>query len=173
MQALDAGQKLEREALHKAELAVARNTQIYANSQRTKPPYANVLDFCFFTPPDAVRIPSSACDAFAELVAVDLMPAWAIALAPVDELRRGEKGQIVRKPRLLMCRGVALLAPHIMKDSLFVGLALLDDELVKPGDVVEVYDLDSPASYAIAVPDPMNAVESECYFELVSADKIL
>ena len=151
--------------MHKYELPIARNTQVYVNSQRTKPPYARELDFCFFTPPDQALIPAETCDTFFSLVEDGTMPAWVIALAPVDELEKNKQDKPTQRPRLWMSLGLALIAPKSNGEYVNVGMAIMDAGSIKTG-VVTVWDADSDEAIDVIIESTENSVETELCLEI-------
>ncbi|MEW5857382.1 MAG: hypothetical protein AB1861_08375 [Cyanobacteriota bacterium] len=150
MQALSEGKLLERESAHRRELPTALNTSIYANSQKTKPPYYAPLDFCFFQAPDQGRIPSPVCDCFLALHREELLPAWSLEVAPVDELQKNTRGEKFEGVRVWMTKGLILLLPSREGQLVHIGMVLAGEEC--PSGKVTLWDTDSSVSHQVIVP---------------------
>ena len=167
LDAVQAAEKLNREQAHRAELPIALNTQVYANSQKTKPPYFELQDFCFFRPQEVdSKIPSDVCDAIFEMANQRVLPGWALALAPIEEMEKGRRGNPVTKPRLWMARGVALILPRISGNSVSAGMALIDNELVQQG-FITLFDVDSEESHKVLISSTSNACETNINWPLI------
>lgn len=166
MDALETGRKLEQESLHKYELPIARNTQVYANSQRTKPPYSKATDFCFFTPENSTRIPSDICNAFLSLVREGVLPGWVVSTTPVEDFKGGCNDDPVRRPRCWMSRTVVLIGPRKSKDTVHAGAAILDPLGAESGKVT-VWDVDSNQAIDIIIPESSQKFELDVVWEIV------
>ena len=168
MDALEAGRKLEQESLHKYELPIARNTQVYANSQRIKPPYAKATDFCFFTPEISARIPSDTCNAFLSLVREGVLPGWIISTCPVEDFKGNSNDDPIKRPRCWMSRTVALIAPRKGKETVHAGAIMLDPLGAKPGKVT-VWDVDSGQAIDVVIPESSQKFELDVVWEVLEA----
>lgn len=166
MDALEAGRKLEQETLHKYELPIARNTEVYANSQRLKPPYAKASDFCFFMSDTSARIPSDTCNAFLSLVRDGTLPSWAVSHSPVEDFKGNRNDDPVRRPRCWMSRTVTLISPRMGKGTVHAGAAILEPLDAKPGRVT-VWDVDNNQAIDIIVPDSAKQFELDIVWEVL------
>ena len=151
-QALSEGQKWEREQRHANELPVAQLVSVYANSQKTNPPYFKPSDFYFFAPEDECQINQDVCVTFLSISNDQLLPSWVLRLSPAEEIQKAKAGR-VSKPRMWMCRGLALICPVLEDGVLTAGMAVIDDN--HPVGDVEVFDVDGDGdqSYMIRVPE--------------------
>lgn len=143
------GQKLEMEQLHKFEIPVAQFVAIYANSQKTKPPYYKPSDFFFFAPSESSIGADLAATVF-DLLGDQKLPPWAVQLAPMAEIDQAPKHGNVGKPRLWMVRDLALVSPRLHEGGLSAALAILGDD--PPFGRVTVWDVDSGKAFEIEVP---------------------
>ncbi|QSJ14594.1 hypothetical protein JYQ62_22100 [Nostoc sp. UHCC 0702] len=151
LNALSEGRRLEKERLHHQEMAVAQLTSIYFNSQKTKPPYTRASDFYCFPLEEQSSISPVICNTFLSLCRDESLPSWALRLAPVDELQKGASdGGSTSKPRLWMCRGIALICPVLEDEVLSVGLAIVDDDA--PSGRVTVWDVDTGEAHVVWLP---------------------
>jgi hypothetical protein len=149
-QALSEGQKWEREQRHAYELPVAQLTSVYANSQKTKPPYFNTSDFYFFALEDECTINVDVCATFLAIANDQRLPSWVLGLSPMEEIEKAKAGRVA-KTRMWMCRGLALICPNLEEGTLTAGMAVIDDNC--PVGEVEVFDVDSGEIYIIHVPE--------------------
>lgn len=139
--------------MYKQELPIAQLSAIYANSQKTKPPYYSPAELCIFTPKED-KIPTVICNTFVNLAETMDLPVWALVLAPVSELESGANNKDIAKPRCWTSHGICLVAPQISAIGLKIGMALTDGN--KSGKVT-VFDVDSNQSYEIVVPSDLKA----------------
>lgn len=171
LQALESGNELKREQAHSAELPIAQLTAIYVNSQKTKPPYARLYDFCLFKSEGESLIPPEICDTFLKLVDDNDIPSWAISLAPLDEIRKGKGNGRVMYPRLWMCRGLALIAPRLEEGVLTAGIVVAEDD--HPFGEVEVWDVDTQKSHTLRIPENLPASTTEVAWDQAIAKEVL
>ncbi len=137
---------------HAQELAIAQLVSVYANSQKASPPYYKPSDFYIFAPESDVKIAASTCITFLTLSNEQLLPSWALSLAPVDEIQKGgSKGGKICNPRMWMVRGLALITPKLRDGILMAGMAIIDDGA--PSGETQVWDVDSGEVHTIWVPE--------------------
>lgn len=149
LQALEQGKQIEREQDHRKELPTALSTSIYANSQKTKPPYFSPVDFCFFHNPEESRIPSDICDAFTELSRDEMLPTWALEYAPVEDLRKNVKGTKTVRSRAWMTKGLIVVLP-VTSGNLVSGMAIASEDV--PSGKITLWDIDTQEAHTIVVP---------------------
>lgn len=143
LDALDYGERLEKERLHLEEIAIAQLTTFYFNSQKSKPPYKNVDDFCFFKAKD--RFSDAVCSTFRSLLDANKVPNWAVSVLPIIELDSGAISNRPVYPRLYSAPGIFLLCPSFYEDCMQVAIAAFDDA-VEPGKYHIVLDVDNKAN---------------------------
>lgn len=134
--------------MHKTELPIAQLTAIYANSQKTKPPYYSPAELCIFTPKED-KIPTLVCNTFINLAETSDLPVWALVLAPVSELESGANQKEVAKPRCWTSHGICLVAPQISAIGLKIGMALTNG---KKSGRINFFDVDNNQVYEVIVP---------------------
>lgn len=152
MDALKHGSKLQQEQLHLAELSLSTLTACFVNSNRD--PKSGVpakpSDFWYFTPKDdGDKLDPVAADTFFSLMADEKMPSWALAIAPVDELRSSRVNGSIPKFRAWMRRGVILIAPKISDGVVKVPLVIVDGVEGR----VAVIDADSGVVAEVFIPN--------------------
>lgn len=148
--ALEHGQKIRQEQLHLGELGVATLSALFTNANRDpkKGKPASPSDFFYFAPKQTqVDIPSTAADAFFSLVADEVMPSWALGIAPIDKLRQVKQNRPVSRPRAWVGEGALLLLPRVEGQVVQAAIALLDGV---SGSVL-VMDIDSGTTFSIEV----------------------
>lgn len=130
MDAIAANSKLKTEELHLQELGISELTKhfVNANLDLKKNPASKASDFWHFTPQaeESEKISAIASDSFFSLVTEEKIPSWAVAISPIDLLRKGKKGGEVPKCRAWMRKGVMLIAPKVQGDKAIAPLALID-----------------------------------------------
>lgn len=172
MQAYEWAEKLERDRLHKEELGIASLSALFANSNRDpkKSDPFKPEQFCFWKPATeaAQSIAPSACDAYFSLIKDNVMPAWVVPLSPIEQLKAGQTGARVSRPRAWIGEGVLLLMPRISGKVVTAQFALIDGAQ----GVVDVRDVDSGKWYAIDVPAE-DCWELEAEFPLLESRLIL
>lgn len=107
------------------------------------------------------------CDAFAELLNEQIVPTWAVAIAPIEDLLKNKKGDKVPRPRLWMTRGIALFLPRYSSGSVFVELAVYDWSLAKTG-LVTLWDIDSSESYEVLINNSSNDYETKISLDVLN-----
>jgi hypothetical protein len=147
---LSEGQKWEREQRHANELPIAQLVSVYANSQKTKPPYFKTSDFYFFAPEEECQVNQDVCATFLSISDDQLLPSWVLGLSPMEEIEKVKAGRVA-KTRMWMCRGLALICPNLDEGTLTAGMAVIDDNC--PVGEVEVFDVDTGEGYMIRVPE--------------------
>ncbi|MBD2018665.1 hypothetical protein H6F43_00510 [Leptolyngbya sp. FACHB-36] len=153
LQALEHGAKLRQEELHMAELGIAQLCALFVNANRDpkKGEPAKAKDFCHFTPKESeIQINGAACDAFFSLAPDEKLPAWALALAPVDKLKAQRKNRPAPKPRAWASEDeVLLILPRVKGDRAVCSLAFVGENV---SGLVTLADVDSGTEFAIEVP---------------------
>ena len=140
LQAIEQGEKLEKERLHLSEIGIAQLTAFYYNSQKTKPPYKNVEDFCFFKPRQG--LPEKLCNTFRNLLDATLVPAWCAIELPIVELENGATDGRPATPRLYSAPGIFLVAPEVYEETIVVAMAAFDEGIL-PGQYYLAFNVDN------------------------------
>lgn len=152
LQALEKGQKLQRQDAHLNELGVATLTSCFVNANRDpkKGKPAKPSDFFYFAGGDNLD-PAIAASYFS-LIPDKLMPSWAVHAAPLDLLRQSKvEGVAHPKRRALIGNGVAIFAPQISKDEIYSDFAVFNNadwgwsklEDVDTGETFDVFIIPS------------------------------
>lgn len=128
---------------------MAQLIAVYVNSQKTKPPYYSAKDFLLFAPEIESGYSPDTANTFLSLSRENKLPPWAIAIAPVEEIRKAANDQPPRYPRALTCRGLILICPAIGLESVRSELVLADDDC--PSGTVMMWDLDTGESFSLLV----------------------
>ncbi|MFB2769809.1 hypothetical protein ACE1AT_11050 [Pelatocladus sp. BLCC-F211] len=134
--------------MHLQELGIATLTSCFVNANRDpKSEPAKPSDFFYFTPQDEddVRISPMAANAFFALADAGKLPAWAVAIAPIEKLKNACDGTPISSPRAWVGDGVVLILPSVDGDVVKFALGLVDSG---DGDVV---DVDSGEKFAVTV----------------------
>ncbi|MGL5923090.1 hypothetical protein [Chroococcidiopsis sp.] len=156
MDAIAANAKLRTEELHLGELGISTLSSIFVNANRDpkKGEPAKPSDFFYFTPQvdEREKISAIASNTFFALVEDEKMPSWAVALAPIDRIRKSKNGNDVPKCRAWMRKGVMLIAPQIKGDKAIAPLALIDGVEGQ----VSVIDIDTGTARDIFVANAKN-----------------
>lgn len=120
--------ELYTEELHLQELGIATNSSILVNSNRGKrTKAAKPQDFFYFKVTDkGAQIPPEACDTFFELVAENILPEWATAIAPLSKLRNSRQHGRVSNPRAWIGESIVLIQPRIADGYVTAQLALIE-----------------------------------------------
>jgi hypothetical protein len=133
-------------------LGIATLTACFVNSNRDpkKSQPAKPRDFFYFAPKDGgdIKIPSAVANAFFSLAKDSLLPDWAVAIAPVAQLRECKNGTSYPRPRAWIGEGVVLVLPKISGDEVEFALGLIDGA----GGVVEVRDADTGTEFSLSLP---------------------
>lgn len=77
------------------------------------------------------------------------MPAWAVAIAPIEKLRVGKDDGAISPVRAFVARGVLLVAPIVTGDKVKVSLALVDCT----SGAITVRNIDSGMTHRIVIPN--------------------
>lgn len=147
-----------------AELGIAQLCALFVNANRDsrKGEPAKAKDFCHFTPKDAeIKLNGAACDAFFSLAPDEKMPAWALALAPIDKLKQQRKNRPAPMPRAWAGEDeVLLILPRVKGDRAVCSLAFVGENV---SGLVTLADVDSGTEFAIEVPagEPRWIVDAE------------
>lgn len=174
LQALEYGAKLRQEALHMEELGIATLCALFVNANRDpkKGEPAKPADFCHFTPKDAeIKLNGAACDAFFSLVPEEKLPAWALAIAPIDKLKQQRRNQPPPMPRAWAGECEALLIlPRVKNDRVVAPLVFVGENV---GGLIVLTDVDSGTEFAIEVPtgEPRWIVDAEFDVALAGSDQ--
>lgn len=169
LQALEQGAKLQREELHLKELGIATLTALFVNANRdpksepVKP--ANYFYFEAVNESDRVSIPAAICDAFFSLITDQLMPSWAVPLAPIERLQSGRAHDSVSKPRVWIGDGVLLLLPRVEDGWVKAELAIVEGN---QAGKIELTDPDCEAVFYLELPPDEQRWELDAEFELVA-----
>lgn len=125
--AYKSGSQIEKERHYRAELPIASLHATYYNSHRdpdkSKP--IKVQDLCYFKSDEQSRIPTIVGDTFFSLIRDKVMPQWALAIAPLEELRTLKRGLAVSYPRALIGKGIIIFNPRINEDTVEGSYALI------------------------------------------------
>lgn len=158
LSALDYGAKFQKSELHLNELGIASLCALFVNANRDpkKGNPAKPSDFYRFADADD-KLAGYACDAFFSLVSDNLLPSWALAIAPLDELRAMRKFDSFPRPRVWLAEGVMLICPHFSGDRVVAPLAIVNH----PGGVVQVCDPDGDRVYDLLLE---STPEGECAY---------
>ena len=144
---------MHAEELHLAELGIATLTSCFVNANRDpKSSPAKPKDFFYFDKPegsDGVKISSSCANAFFSLVKDELMPAWVVALAPIEKLNAARNGDRVSKPRAWIGEGVLLLLPRVNEEKVEFTLGFVNEAVGS----VEVRDVDAGVTFVLELPE--------------------
>lgn len=161
-QAIAEGEALAKESLHLQELAVAQLTAFYFNSQKAKPPYGKVEDFCFFK--ERTMHPPEVYIAFQSLLQEQKVPSWSVSILPASEM---EATKVIGKPpkiRLFSAPGIFILAPKIDGKYIESPMAAFDDDVIK-GCYTRVYNIDDVSeSYQIWIPNDLENLMLDSLF---------
>lgn len=170
-QALEWADKLEKEVLFKQELGVASLSALFANANRDpKSDPFKPQQFCHWLPEVEAekRIPAAACDAFFSLINDGLMPAWAVPLCPIEQLKSNSINAPVKRPRALIGEGVLLLVPEFVGRVVTAQFALIDGV----EGVIDLKDPDTGKWHAVELPrEDCWIIEAE--FPLIESKLIL
>jgi hypothetical protein len=158
LSALDYGAKFQKSDLHLDELGIASLCALFVNANRDpkKGNPAKPSDFYRFADNDD-KLAAHACDAFFSLVADKLLPSWALAIAPLEELRSQRKFDSFPRPRVWLADGVMLICPHFSGDRVFAPLALIEHS----GGIARVSDPDNDKIYDVLLE---STPEGECAY---------
>jgi hypothetical protein len=152
MSALASAEELERERLHREELGIAGLTSLLYNIKRDpdKSEALSADSFCHFKPVNPDIPPATVCDAYFSLCRDFKIPAWAVSLAPIQQLRAGQRNGNVPMPRALIGEGVVILLPKLKGGKIHTPYAMVDEGAT--GRVV-VSDVDYPENqFTVLVP---------------------
>lgn len=169
MDALKHGSKLQKEHLHLGELGISTLTACFVNSNRD-PKSGNAAepsDFWHFTPKDdRDKLDPVVADCFFSLIADEKLPSWALAIAPVDQLRSSRVNGSIPTCRAWIRRGVMLVAPKISDGVIKVPLAIVDGV---EGEVA-VIDADSGVVHQVFIPNAKKETfwQADVEYELIS-----
>lgn len=86
---------------------------------------ANASDFYHFKEKPKDSLSSLSANAFWSCVADKSIPAWAVPLCPIEELKKLKNGDRVVKPRILTGEGVVLFAPRIYEGHISAELSVV------------------------------------------------
>lgn len=130
LQAVEHGSKLKTEELHQLELGTATLTSCFVNANRdpSKGQPAKPSDFCYFKTDDKdATIPGVAADTFFHLIKLDLLPHWAMDLAPMDKLQAAKtQGRNIPQFYALVGHRILLICPTVSNGRLYAKFALVD-----------------------------------------------
>lgn len=156
--AIEHGQRLYREDLHHHEKGVALLTAMYVNSKRDKKKKAaQPNDYYYFPLDNQANIPGLACDAFFALVEEEIMPDWALGLAPIDTLRRDRAHGEPPRQRALVGTDIMLVLPELHGGKIRADFALLDGV---EEEVVTLNDIDTDEEFCITIPPELRGQRS-------------
>lgn len=82
------------------------------------------------------------------------MPAWVVALAPVEKLNVARNGDRVSKPRAWIGEGVLLLLPKVNEEKVEFALGFIDEAVGS----VEVRDVDAGVTFILELPENGNSM---------------
>lgn len=168
MDALKHGSKLQQEQLHLTELGISTLTACFVNSNRDPKSgtAAKPSDFWYFTPiDDGDKLDPVACSCFFSLIADEKLPSWALAIAPVDQLRSSRSNGSIPDVRAWMRCGVLLIAPKITDGVVKVPLAIVDGIEGR----VAVIDADCGTVHEVFIPNAKKETfwQADVEFQLV------
>jgi len=148
LDALKRGEKRVQQDLHLQELPVAsmhHALRMVNGDDKTK-----MKDLCFFMDKDedkGPQIEAAAANAYFSLRQEGKIGSWAIFMH--KELLAARNDDPMPKLRALLGNGIVILAPKVRGDVLYCPVVLVQGQL--SGQVVEVRDPDSPATYWVKV----------------------
>ncbi len=150
VQALEWGAKIRHEELHLQELGIAQLTAIYFNSKRdSKQEALKESEFYHFAPQDGPQISPLACDTFFSLSRDGLLPGWAIALAPINQMRSRRANGAVPQVRAWLGTGILILNPRIRGSQVYSPFVLIDESVL---GVCHLQNLDTEKPFVVQVP---------------------
>jgi hypothetical protein len=126
-QAFEQGKRQVQEFLYGLELPIASFHSTYYNAHldTKKNSPVKVKNLCYFLPKESSGIPSIVGDTFFSLVREEIIPRWALAIAPINELRNLKTGFKPSYPRAVWGDGVIVFNPQIKGDWLEGSFALI------------------------------------------------
>lgn len=135
------------------ELGIATLTSCFVNSKRSKDsdPRTTPNDFYYFQPKggDGVQVPPAAANAFFSLVNDNLLPGWALALAPLDKLRASKDSRPHALPRAWIGDGILLLLPKVADNEVQFELGLVDEAK----GLTKLHDVDTGTEFIVKLPE--------------------
>lgn len=165
LDALEKGEKFERERLHFEEIAIAQLSSLLYRFNVTKPPYKSTEDFCFFKSQDK-KFSTACCNTFQSLLDDQKIPTWAISEIPVMELIEGATDGRAKPPRAFVAVGILLICPEIVNlEWVQCDIAVFDTH-IKPGIHV-VYDCDTRQAFRVEIPEDAKNYEVNFVCELI------
>lgn len=155
LQALEQGAKLHSEVLHHQELGIATLSALFCNANRDpkKGEPARPSDFWYFGKAEhsGVAIPGAVCDIFFSLIADQLLPTWALGIAPIELLRKHRANRPVSKPRAWIGSDLILIQPQVVEGkTVRAALAIVNGA----AGGVELIDADSRTPFYLSLEAP-------------------
>lgn len=151
--------------LHLRELPIAQLTAVYANSQKTKPPYFSRDDFCLFRPRNNQLTPE-VCSAIVSLTESNELPGWLFELIPdYQEIELGATGEPPEE-KIWMTKGVALICPKYSASGVRAGMVACET----PG-IFEVDLFDQQGNGKKVKINTNEYVEFDVMFEVIPEDE--
>lgn len=166
MQALNFGEKFERERLHHEEITTAQLASLLYRFNVTKPPFRTTEEFCFFRSKE-YQYSESLCNTFYSLLNDQKIASWAIAELPVDEFEAGVTDEIPTTPRAFIARGILFLCPQVINEEWIQAEIACFDGSIKPG-VHIVIDVDTREAYRISIPSDARNIEHHYVVEIAT-----
>lgn len=164
LSALEHGEKILAQKMHLKEIGIAQLTAVYANSQKLKPPYFTVKDFCHFWPKDE-HFSFEICQNILSLIEDNLLPDWVLSYLPINELGHRDRSFTVKKPRAFANPWIYILSPIITENNwINAPLAFIDSPKEKNA---EIYDLDNDEKYVVALPGSIDSINRDIQWELI------
>lgn len=112
--------------LHLRELPIAQLTAVYANSQKTKPPYFSRDDFCLFRPRNNQLSPE-VCSAIVALAESNELPGWLFEIIPdYQEIEINSTGTLPPEEKIWMTKGTALICPRYSASGVRAGMVVCE-----------------------------------------------
>jgi len=149
-QAVEHGRRFYREDLHNHEKGIALLTALFVNSKRDKKKKAaQPSDYHYFPLNNQVEIPGIACDTFFALAEDELLPDWALGLAPLDNLRNSRAHGEPPKQRAWYGADILLIMPEVHQGKVSAAIAMLDGV---EDESLTVFDIDTEEEFEIVIP---------------------
>ena len=96
-----------------------------------------------------MQVPPAAANAFFSLVNDNLLPGWALALAPLDKLRASKDSRPHALPRAWIGDGILLLLPKVADNEVQFELGLVDEAK----GLTKLHDVDTGTEFIVKLPE--------------------
>lgn len=146
MQAVQYGDRFYFQDLHFQEIGLSMLTAAFCNANRDPKQGRSYrpADFQSFKEIyesfEPRLLPAAVCNTFLWLAKECKLPPWVLLVAPVDDIRKGKRGETLCHPKGWIAKGAVAIAPSKEGGEVFIELLIVDEDTE---GLVTFYDIET------------------------------